>query len=103
MGCGHYRLRNDDCLILRHRPAVGTLVDETLHLPIRTPAMRTHALNALVAFLLCGSAAFAADDGADAKPGADKPAAAATVTPYPLDTCIVSGDKFGGDIGYAIF
>lgn len=29
---------------------------------------------------------------------ADKPAA----TPYPLDHCIVSGDKFGGDMGEPI-
>jgi len=42
----------------------------------------------IAAFATIGSAA-------DAKPASD----AKVTTPYTLDTCIVSGDKFGGDMG----
>ena len=31
--------------------------------------------------------------------GTNSVAAAAKPVPYPLDTCIISGDKFGGDMG----
>ncbi len=45
----------------------------------------------LAVFATIGSAA-------DAKPGAD----AKVTTHYTLDTCIVSGDKFGGEMGEPI-
>lgn len=47
---------------------------------------------ALLLGLIAPGMASAADSGAEA----------AKVKPYPLTTCIVSGDKFGGDMGEPI-
>ena len=58
--------------------------------------MKTAALiaSAAVLALLPLSCATAAD----AKPG-PAPAAEAKAKPYPLKTCVVSDEKFGGDMG----
>lgn len=50
---------------------------------------------------VCVSAvAMAADAPAKKKPRpATRPSTAAALVPYPLKTCIVSGEEFGGDMG----
>jgi len=55
--------------------------------------MRTLLLNTATLALVLGSFAAATVSAADA--GAE----AAKAKPYPLTTCIVSGDKFGGEMG----
>lgn len=52
-------------------------------------------------FAVSGLAALAARaaDGAQKHTEKAAPAAATAMADYPLDTCVVSGDKLGGDMG----
>jgi hypothetical protein len=59
-------------------------------------------LSLVAALALSAAVAVAADAPAKKKRPSTRPAAASTqaaVTPYPLKTCIVSGEEFGGDMG----
>lgn len=62
--------------------------------------MKQFSLIAVLA--LSAAVAVAADAPAKKKRPSTRPSAAATqaaVTPYPLKTCIVSDEEFGGDMG----
>ena len=58
-------------------------------------------MNKMIASLLL-LAAFAVVTPAGRADGTNSVAGAAKPTPYPLDTCVVSGDKLGGDMGKPI-
>jgi hypothetical protein len=58
--------------------------------------MRTNKSSALIAALVFAAAAFAHDEAQHK----EKPAASANAkAAYPMTTCVVSGDKLGGDMG----
>lgn len=48
---------------------------------------------------LSAAVAIAATEGKAHKHPATRPSTQAAVIPYPLKTCIVSGEEFGGDMG----
>ena len=61
--------------------------------------MKPNRFSLIAALALSAAVAVAADAPAKKKRPSTRPAEAAAVTPYPLKTCIVSGEEFGGDMG----
>ncbi|HZZ41595.1 MAG TPA: hypothetical protein VFE58_01535 [Tepidisphaeraceae bacterium] len=56
-------------------------------------------LQLIAALTLSATVAFAADAPVKKHHPSTRPSTQAAVTPYPLKTCIVSGEEFGGDMG----
>lgn len=61
--------------------------------------MKRQALLAAVVATFTAVAVLAADESKKPVTPASKPATTQALIPYPLKTCIVSGEPFGGDMG----